>query len=408
MEQFDLSYRTLADSEVSIVVERLRLEPPPYEAQWLEHGAGAAQITLRYVFRTSIPAGLPTWFIARSHRFTTHTHWRNGALFADSSDRTHLGLIRAYPNERHIELSVRGPAPHNFFALLRDGFELTLRRFPGLQIERRIPCPGHNGIACEHKFWLQDLERAVQRQPAISEIQCPVSFEFVSVLGLLFGLHPSTRDAVLGRLDELESAIQGGYRQVVAEMTDLRALAQREFINIFQREQASVDSQCPNVFIMGDDNSSSFLQTLRGGYGQTASGRWREAFAGRKLSLQLLCQAPGAWHETVDGGRYVVSRPAEWLVVLSPYLRTLVSVLRHVTPVVGPWLGMVDQVKYVGRLKAGIEFTAQIVKQIPELNGIAEDTTLPALADLPSDMLVTGATLRVLRKLLGELDPDCT
>ena len=40
---------------------------------------------------------------------------------------------------------MRGPNPHNFFTLLRDGLELTLRRFPGLNIDRRVPCPGHDG-----------------------------------------------------------------------------------------------------------------------------------------------------------------------------------------------------------------------------------------------------------------------
>ncbi|NIP41906.1 MAG: GTPase, partial [candidate division Zixibacteria bacterium] len=83
---------------------------------------------------SSVPAGIPTWFIARSHRFTTHTHWRLGALFADSEEEQHLGLIEAYPHEKIVRLTVRGPAPHNFFTLLRDGLELTLARFPGLKV----------------------------------------------------------------------------------------------------------------------------------------------------------------------------------------------------------------------------------------------------------------------------------
>jgi internalin A len=403
MEQFDLSYRTLGDAELSIVVERLRLEPPPYEDRWKAAQAeGGGEITLRYVFRTSVPAGLPTWFIARSHRFTTRTHWRHGALFADGSGGRHLGLIRAYPNERYIELSVRGPAPHNFFTLLRDGLELTLRRFPGLQIERRIPCPGHEGAPCEHEFRLQDLERAIERQPPITEIQCPVTFEPVSILGLLFGLHPITRDAVLRRLDELETAAEDRHRDLVSELKDLRSLAQREFTNIFQRDQASVDSQCPNIFVLRDDDSTGFLQSAG-----TSLGRWRDSIVGKKLELQLLCQAPGAWHETIDGGRYTLTRPAEWLVVLSPYLKMLVAVLKHVTPLVGPWLGAAAPGQYVDRLKVGIELTAQLVKQIPEFEVPAEGPALQALADLPDDIRATGATLRVLRKLLNELDPSC-
>src|ERR1022692_4897934 len=407
MEQFDLSYRTpLGEADVSIVVERLRLEPPPYEERWQAARTGAEKdITLRFVFKTTIPAGLPTWFIARTHRFTTHTHWRYGALFADSSEPQHLGLIRAHQNERYMELSVRGPAPHNFFALLRDGLELTLRRFPGLQIERRIPCPGHNGTPCDHEFRLQDLERAIERQPPVTEIQCPVTFEFVSILGLLFGLHPATRNAVLDRLGELELAAASRHGETVAELADLRSLAQREFTNIFQREQASVDCQCPNVFVLRSDDSGALLRTLTGGHGQAALARWREVLTGKRFELHLFCQAPGAWHETSEGGVYTLTRPAEWLVTLAPYLKALVSVLKHVVPVVGPWLGMTDPKQYVDGLKSGIEFTSQLVKQMPEFDGVSDKPELESLEDLPEDLVATGSTLRVLRRLLSELDP---
>ena len=60
--------------------------------------------------------------IAREHRFSTGQHWRHGVLLEDA-DKKHRGLVRAVPNERLVELSVRGPYPQNFFALLRDGQE---------------------------------------------------------------------------------------------------------------------------------------------------------------------------------------------------------------------------------------------------------------------------------------------
>ena len=72
---------------------------------------------------SSVPAGIPTWFIARSHRFTTHTHWRTGALFADNKEGRHLGLVEAHPHDRYVKLTTRGPVPYNFFGLLRDGLE---------------------------------------------------------------------------------------------------------------------------------------------------------------------------------------------------------------------------------------------------------------------------------------------
>jgi len=151
----------------------------------------------------SVPAGIPTWFIARSHRFTTHTHWRMGALFADGEEERHLGLIETYPHDRYLRLTVRGPVPQNFFVLLRDGLELTLKRFPGLKIKRIMPCPGHEGKECNHEFDFRQLEKAVERKKPTLEIQCPETFKNVSVPGLLFGLHWSTQSAVITRIDDL-------------------------------------------------------------------------------------------------------------------------------------------------------------------------------------------------------------
>ena len=129
MERFDLSYRTLQNREISIVVERLPLDPAPYEETWSEtpRRSTSKEISMKFVFSSTLPAGLPTWFIARTHRFTTRTHWRLGVLFADNpKQKTHLALVQAFQHDRYIRLTVRGPFPHNFFALLRDGLELPL------------------------------------------------------------------------------------------------------------------------------------------------------------------------------------------------------------------------------------------------------------------------------------------
>ena len=115
MERFDLSYRTLEDREVSLVVERLPLEVPDFLSRW--DGAlrqeNTREIAMTYDL-SAVPAGVPTWFIARQHRFTTHTHWRTGALFADTSG-LHFSLVEVDAHERKASLRVRGPAPHQSF-----------------------------------------------------------------------------------------------------------------------------------------------------------------------------------------------------------------------------------------------------------------------------------------------------
>ena len=132
MERFDLAYR-IPDTDRTLVVSRLPVDPPglPADLGGRSEQRPASRPPLRHAFNT-VPSGIPTWFIAREHRFSLGLHWRNGVLLADR-DRKHYGLVRVDHKERRLELAVRGPYPDNFFALLRDGLELTMERYPELR-----------------------------------------------------------------------------------------------------------------------------------------------------------------------------------------------------------------------------------------------------------------------------------
>ncbi len=390
MERFDLSYRTLQNREISIVVERLPLDPPPYEETWSEtpRRSTSKEISMKFVFSSTMPAGLPTWFIARTHRFTTHTHWRLGALFADSPKRNHLALVQAFLHDRYIRLTVRGRFPHNFFALLRDGLELTIGRFPGLRVDRRIPCPGHKGSRCHYEFDLAELERAIERDPPVMEVQCRDAFQNVSVASLLFGIDWRTQGDVLLRIDNLTSLVTEQHEETLQELKDLRELTQREFLNVFRREQANVDLHCPNVFV------------LRPKGPKTRTAEWWAKFAGQKLELQLFCQAPGRWHPTSEVGRYVIEKPAAWLQTVAPYIGHLVSVLKYAAPLVAPSLAL-PKSGYEKLFRNDITFMNELVKKLPEI----KDPEKLGVGELLGEKQVGGATLRGLRHLLDDLDP---
>ncbi|MDY7075984.1 MAG: COR domain-containing protein [Chloroflexota bacterium] len=390
MEQFDLSYRTLENREISLVVERLSLEPSDYAPLWdtIRKRKPCREISMRFKLNT-IPAGIPTWFIARSHRFTTRTHWRTGALFVDSRrNPRHLALARTLPHERYIQLTVRGPNPHNFFTLLKDGIEVTLDRFPGLEIERLIPCPGHNGKPCSHEFSYAHLQKAIEQIPPVPEIQCPVSFERVSVPGLLFGLHWRLQDAVLERIDSLETTVVTtvveGQEEILAELGALRELAQRGFTTIYRREQSVIESHCPNVFALRVQDKAI-----------TGS---------RKLELQLYCQAPGYWHPTAGGGRYTVDDPAKWIKTVAPYLRKLVAVLKYAAPLAGPWVAWAWPA-YEKMFENDIKLTTELVKKLPDFED-REAGLLETAGGPRGPGRATGAALRALRQLLDDKDSD--
>ena len=205
MEQFDLSYKIPEDPDnKSLVVERLDYEPPDFTALWKQklQESNCKEISMKFQL-SEILAGIPTWFIARQHRFTQNLHCRTGVLFGDNRvNPKHIGLLRVSRDTRtnadHVTLTVRGPMPHSFFGVLREGFELTLKRYPGLQITRLIPCPDPLHGDCKHEFNYANLTKRLERTPPRETIDCEQCLEIISVTRLLFGLHYTTQDAGTG------------------------------------------------------------------------------------------------------------------------------------------------------------------------------------------------------------------
>jgi GTPase SAR1 family protein len=388
MERFDLSYRD-ESREISLVVERLPFEAPNYQPKWdsLKAMDTNKEITMRFKLNT-LPAGIPTWFMARAHRFSTGTHWRNGALFAYEK---HLALVQANPRDCLVQLTVRGPNPQNFFALLKDGIEVTLARFPGLKIERKIPCLGHDEQPCTHEFNYEQLLKRYEKQRLI--VECPEELEDVSVTELLYGWDWRTQNLVLSRLDKLEAnlgkgqeKILVGQEKILSELGELRELTQREFTQAFRREQASIDVHCPNVFVLR-------------GKGERSKGGWFKAIAGQTFELQLYCQAPGCWHPTQEGGLYEIDEPAQWLKEIAPYLTKLVGVLRYAVPLIGPWLANINPREYEELFRQDIELMKELVDNLP-VHQNADN-----LASMEPER-IQGAALRVLRYLLDKKDPQ--
>ncbi|MBG1269240.1 COR domain-containing protein [Nostoc sp. WHI] len=387
MERFDLSYRTQENRDISLVVERLPLDPPNYEQKWqqIKQTSECNEISMKFQLNT-IPAGIPTWFIARQHRFTTGIHWRNGVLFA--YEQEHLALVQAVKSDRYLKLTVRGTNPLNFFVLLRDGIEVTIARFPGLDIQRTIPCLGHNGQPCTHEFDYKQLSQRWEKKKGT--IECPEAMEDVSVPELLYGLNWNTQNAVLERIDQLETKVVDGQAVILDELKNLRELTQRGFTNAFRREQAKIDSHCPNVFVLRPHGDKI----------------WKKNLTGQKLDLQLYCQAPGCWHPTQEGGLYEINEPAKWLRATAPYLGKLIRVLKYAAPIIGPWLGVVNSKEYETLFKNDLELFKELAVKLPELKE-AEDLELKdkiARGEDSDPERADGAALRALRQLLDEKD----
>ncbi|MER6877102.1 hypothetical protein ABT279_43830, partial [Amycolatopsis sp. NPDC000673] len=281
-----------------------------------------------------------------------------------------------------VELTVRGPSPVGFFMVLDEGLNLTLERFPGLDITRRVPCRCEPD--CPELFDYENLRARLERTPPKHEIECHRSGEQVSVPELLFGLAPAERDSTRASMEQLTRTVEQ-FGERLEEQSDYH---QRMFLRLQRLAQLQQEARCPSVFAV------------------VPAGRRR--ITGSPYEIHLYCEEPGAWHR-LDGGKgvYPVSQPHEWFVKLGPYLEHLIRVLKHAAPLAGPVLGVTAGVLNE-QLKSDTGLMKELAAQLPK--DLHRERVLPGADrpddDLPEPHAKTDADFRALKAMLGKLDPD--
>ena len=370
MEKFDLSYRIAGSDDESLVVERLQFDPPEeYREKWSAKSdePDCRELAIRYRFST-LPPGIPTWFIARANRFTMVLHWRRGALF-QQKDETHLGLVEADAHAREIRLTVRGAAPGDFFNLLKGGLELTHNRYEGLEPEKLIPCPGHDGVPCPHEFNLKHLEMRLSD----GNIQCPESGQDMKIGELLLGWYVSPDP----NSNDLIAELADGFKNFHEEYGHDQEIA-------LQRERSKIKSEAPGLIVMRP----------------VASGKTRRAVVGKKMQMHLCCEYPGEQHTLPEEKPYGIDISAEWMQAAAPYLRGTFKVLKFVAPFVAPGIGLNDEVM-AKDLKFDLQMMDKIAAKFPEINIDAD----PDLGGRGKETRMEGADMRKLQAWLEEEDP---
>jgi len=382
MDKYDLSYRIQGGraDDLSLVVERLQWDPPDFRADWDAIGERENTREIKVFYRlNTMPPGIPTWFIARSHRFSKKMHWRTGALLGHGDGR-HLALVRADTHRNVVELGVRGPTPAWFFSVLDDGLNLTLERFPGLQITRQVPCRCKPG--CQELFDYEDLSARLARTPPKDRIECRKSADDVSVQELLLGLAPSERDTARMSIEQMSTMLT----QLNDRVTEQAAFTQRMFLRTQRQLQVQQEARCPSVF--------SIVPA-------------RKKLVGSAYELRLYCEEPGAWHRLPEpAGCYPITQPAEWIRKLGPYVQHLLTGLKHVAPLVVPGVGIAID-KLDEQFKAELDLMKELVNQLPD--DVVHKPELTKLDDAdptPVARAVNEADYRELLAMLTKLDPD--
>lgn len=358
MDKYDLSYRVDGPSDdVSLVVERLSWNPPPYQDIW-DGMAGMQEIKVLYQLNT-MPPGIPTWFIARSHRFSTNTHWRTGAVLRHGEQ---LALVRADAHRKTVELTVRGPSPAAFFSILDDGLNRTLERFPGLEIRRAVPCRCAPG--CTELFNYDNLSKRLAK-PKYT-IECHRSGEDVDIRGLLLGLAPSNLDIAAMSLRQID--------QRLIRLEHNTEYNQRMLARLWTVAQTQQETRCPSVFAL-----------------VPAKGK-------RRYELRLYCEEPGAWHRLPEG-RYPIKQPYEWVRRFGPHMQKVLQVLKFTAPLAAPVLGItVDQLSQ--QLKSDCDLMKELISRAPD----SLRTEAHEGDDIPAIRAEHDADFRALEAMLLELD----
>ena len=403
MERFDLAYRigdAEASDEVALIVERLDdARPPGADEAWARAGAepGVQEIGIAYRLK-SRQAGIPTWFIAREHRYTVDLHWVHGAVFHDR-DPDHPAwalLVDDGRDQPTIVLRVRGRFPVRFLSVLAEAFEQILtRRYPGLLEQRLVPCAcaPRPTVQCGHLFVLDELIlEATDPDPrADHRVRCPRSRTKIDARTMLDGLRGSALEAAI---DGLQDGVDG-LQQTIDEQAstlariDERSLATLNGVRTLLEHRATAGVHCPSLFEIVDIGRSGFPPQP-------------------SYQIRLWCEwpyGPAGPHPLSDSdGVYEIRRLPKWLREYLPYLSALASALGLIAPLAAPALAAAG-VHLADRTTAGFETVAKLAEDLKDVSRPDDAARLPGNGPSgPLRRAETEADFRTLRIELTKLD----
>ncbi|UCH89271.1 MAG: hypothetical protein JSV49_01090, partial [Thermoplasmata archaeon] len=335
---------------------------------------------LKMVYRLSfVPAGIMSWFIVRTHQYSTNKQWREGVFLHYMG---HHAKVELRKSAHRIFMEVWGPHPQNFFVILMNSMDLILHRFPGLTIKRNVPCickkGDPSGEDCHRYFPYSDLVRRFATGKMY--VECPDSFENVSVQAMLYGIHPSTQDQILEEVKGLRREEAADYQQ----MTELLNRYFSRTYNLILDEKY----HCPNVFLIKPKDLK----------------KWNpNRLFSERYNIQLYCQSPSDWHAT-DWIREL-KKPKKWWLEFSPWLSKLIELMKFAIPVIS-----VIPSERISRQKLKeFEKNLDIMSEFAGVNlerKPSEDTDQVSSERRVAATQTVDFALRQLYFLLDELDPS--
>ncbi len=192
MEKFELCY-ALPDlpknAKTWLMPQLLSPSMPSTLAGW--ELPGDLVLTYRYQF---LPKGLVNRLMVRKHLYVERPDlaWVNGVLFEAAGDRV---LVQATARGNEIVLRARGAEAKTLLGIIAADLDALHGSFSGLEskLEKLIPCICKQCAATAIPEMYNYQRLLKRKQDGKLSIECPASYEDVSIWELLDGFTPASR-----------------------------------------------------------------------------------------------------------------------------------------------------------------------------------------------------------------------
>jgi Leucine-rich repeat (LRR) protein len=416
MERFDLCYQIdpqLSWKHVthSLIPQLLPYQPPSSLPAWTPEQLKAGKVHVEMTYHLDfVPAGIMSWFIVRTHRYTCNLHWREGVVLTYQDHFARIELLPRY-NQLHIE--AWGVEPRTFLVILKETMDLILSRFEGLQVRREVPCICYQHTeqeqACREAYrYEEDLVKRLNQ--GVETIQCRESFREVVVRDLLYGIHMSMapqvqhtivtaeQQEILRRLDVLQyngDLLLSNTDVLLQRLNLLYEWNVRQFTRQWNFEMQKMEAECPNTFLLIPSSSRKRFNPKKS--------------INQRYKLFLMCQYPSKPHCIHDAEGYDLHQTKDWWLKVLPWFKHLIKFLENSLE------NSVSINTEVSDLIPDREKYKQVNQQVELLKKIAEevassveyDSTSLAERSQSGDFgQNVGPAFRALHSFLKEADPN--
>lgn len=221
MINFKLCYKIPDKQNQYIAPQLLSLNSPDYD--WDENN----NLILKYTYEF-MPKGILTQFIVLIHQLIYEQKyvWRNGVIL--SKDNTQAEVIEYY-DKREVKIRVAGDHKRDLLTIVTHELDKLHQSFNRLKCHKLIPCNCEvcKGSQNPHFYKFESLKRRIA--DSIPEIECDISYQKVSVLGLIYDVMVQEKPATSEKPDYLPlSSVTINFNPIISQVSKQEIITMTE------------------------------------------------------------------------------------------------------------------------------------------------------------------------------------